>query len=207
MRGPEVTIKVPARYAKQVQRAAQDTGIPEAVIAAQLELESSWNPRAVSPAGAQGLAQFMPGTWKTYGHGSPFDPDQAIKAYARYMKALLRQEKGSLRKALAAYNAGPGNLSAGYGYADSILKSAKSKNVTIDQGSPGSGSDSGGVFSWPGEIIGFFRSGADTATESLKFLRAFSEPSTYVRIGSGFFGIVFIIMGIVALGISVVKER
>ena len=69
--------------------------------------ESNFNPFAVSPAGAQGIAQFMPGTAAAYGLDDPFDAPAAIDAQAHLMSDLLRQF-GSVPLALAAYNAGPG---------------------------------------------------------------------------------------------------
>ena len=68
--------------------------------------ESNFNPYAGSPAGAQGIAQFMPSTAAAYGLVNPFDPVAAIDAQAHLMSDLLRQF-GDLSLALAAYNAGP----------------------------------------------------------------------------------------------------
>jgi len=73
--------------------------------------ESGFNPFAVSPAGASGIAQFMPGTAAAYGLEDPFDPGQAIDAQARLMSDLLEQF-GQIPLALAAYNAGPAPVSA-----------------------------------------------------------------------------------------------
>jgi soluble lytic murein transglycosylase-like protein len=73
--------------------------------------ESNFNPAAVSPAGAQGIAQFMPGTAAAYGLADPFDPAQAIDAQARLMADLMGQF-GRVELALAAYNAGPAPVSA-----------------------------------------------------------------------------------------------
>ena len=78
-----------------------------ALLAAQLYVESGFNPFAVSPAGARGIAQFMPGTARTYGLHDPFDPHRSIAAQAHLMRDLLRQF-ASVSLALAAYNAGPG---------------------------------------------------------------------------------------------------
>jgi soluble lytic murein transglycosylase-like protein len=83
-------------------------GVSAALLSAQLLAESNFNPSAVSSAGAQGIAQFMPGTAAAYGLRDPFDPDQAIDAQARLMKDLLDQFGGKPALALAAYNAGPG---------------------------------------------------------------------------------------------------
>ena len=69
--------------------------------------ESNFNPFAVSPAGAAGIAQFMPATAAAYGLGDPFDPEAAIDAQAHLMSDLLEQF-GDTALALAAYNAGAG---------------------------------------------------------------------------------------------------
>ena len=98
---------VPPRYAPLIAGAAQRWNVSAALLAAQLYAESNFNPHAVSSAGAQGIAQFMPGTARAYGLADPFDPAQAIDAQARMMRDLLRQF-GSVPLALAAYNAGPG---------------------------------------------------------------------------------------------------
>jgi soluble lytic murein transglycosylase-like protein len=73
--------------------------------------ESNFNPAAVSPAGAQGIAQFMPATAAAYGLRDPFDADAAIDAQARLMGDLLGQF-GKVDLALAAYNAGPAPVAA-----------------------------------------------------------------------------------------------
>lgn len=117
-------VAVPAQYQGLINQAAGALGISPDIVAAQIQYESGFNPQAVSPTGAQGIAQFEPGTWSTYGAGSPFDPAAAMTAYTKYMQALLVQEGGDVSKALAAYNAGPGNLGAGAGYASHILSVA-----------------------------------------------------------------------------------
>ena len=101
---------VPARYAPAIATAAQRWNVSGALLAAQLYAESGFNPYAVSPAGAQGIAQFMPGTARSLGLADPFDATQAIDAQAHLMRDLLRQ-LGSVPLALAAYNAGPGAVS------------------------------------------------------------------------------------------------
>ena len=101
---------VPARYATAISRAAQRWNVSAALLAAQLYAESNFNPNAVSHAGAQGIAQFMPGTAAGLGLRDPFDADAAIDAQAHLMRDLLRRF-GSVPLALAAYNAGPGAVS------------------------------------------------------------------------------------------------
>lgn len=98
---------VPERFRGMIVDAAQKYDVQPILLAAQLRAESDFNPNSVSPAGAQGIAQFMPGTARSVGLRDPFDPRQAIQAQARLMAQLIRQF-GSIPKALAAYNAGPG---------------------------------------------------------------------------------------------------
>lgn len=98
---------VPPRYAPMIARAAEAYNVQPELLAAQLQAESGFNPDAVSPAGAQGIAQFMPATARAVGLRDPFDPAQAIVAQAKLMSAHLRRF-GSIPLALAAYNAGPG---------------------------------------------------------------------------------------------------
>ena len=88
-------------------RSAARWNVSAGLLAAQLMAESGFNPDAVSPAGAQGIAQFMPGTAAGYGLRDPFDPVAAIDAQAHLMSDLLRRFR-SVPLALAAYNAGPG---------------------------------------------------------------------------------------------------
>ena len=76
------------------------------MLAAQLYAESGFNPFARSPAGAVGIAQFIPSTAASLGLENPFDPEHAIDAQAHLMRDLIRQF-GAVPLALAAYNAGP----------------------------------------------------------------------------------------------------
>jgi soluble lytic murein transglycosylase-like protein len=96
---------VPARWAPAISRAAQHWNVGAALLAAQLYQESHFNPFAISRAGAQGIAQFMPDTANSYNLTDPFDGDAAILAQAHLMHDLLAQF-GSVPLALAAYNAG-----------------------------------------------------------------------------------------------------
>jgi len=121
---------------------SNETGIPYDVVAAQAQAESNFNATARSPAGALGWLQFMPGTYNSHaaaagvGKGTEFNPADEAKVYVVYMNELLKQEHGNLRNALAAYNAGPGNIQAGLGYADHILGTAGQKGGTITTGFP-----------------------------------------------------------------------
>jgi hypothetical protein len=102
---------VPPRFAAPIAATAQRWNVSAALLAAQLYAESGFNPAAVSPAGAQGIAQFMPGTARSLGLNDPFDAPKAINAQGHLMRDLLRRF-GSVPLALAAYNAGPGAVSA-----------------------------------------------------------------------------------------------
>ncbi len=92
-----------------IERAAAQTGLPAALIDAVIRTESGYRPRAVSRAGAKGLMQLMPGTARDVGVRDPFDPEQNIMGGARYLRRMF-DRYGSLRLAVAAYNAGPGNV-------------------------------------------------------------------------------------------------
>jgi soluble lytic murein transglycosylase-like protein len=105
---------VPAPLRAFVARSARAEQLPPALLAAQLEAESGFDRAAVSPAGAQGIAQFMPatwaGAWNPQRGRSPFDPAAAIAAQARLMHDLLERTAGDVAMALATYNAGPAAL-------------------------------------------------------------------------------------------------
>jgi len=102
---------VPAQYAPMLARAAQRWNVSAALLGAQLYAESNFNPFARSWAGAQGIAQFMPGTARAMGLRDPFDAAASIDAHAHLMRDLLRRF-GAVSLALAAYNAGPGPVAA-----------------------------------------------------------------------------------------------
>lgn len=85
-------------------------GLPPGLLGAVMQAESGGNPNAVSPAGAEGLFQFMPKTAKAYGV-NPFDPESSAVGAARMYGDLNKQYEGDLPKMLAAYNWGSGNLS------------------------------------------------------------------------------------------------
>lgn len=88
---------------------ARDFGVNEDIFLRLVQKESGWNPRAKSGAGAMGLVQLMPGTAQGLGVSNPYDPVQSLTGGARYLSQQLKRF-GSYDKALAAYNAGPGNV-------------------------------------------------------------------------------------------------
>ncbi|HNR12883.1 MAG TPA: lytic transglycosylase domain-containing protein [Thermodesulfobacteriota bacterium] len=96
------------RIDQAITRAAEAYNLPAALIRGVIKAESDFQTAAVSPAGAQGLMQLMPGTAKDLGVKNPFDIQQNIDGGARYLRKMLDMFKGNVRLALAAYNAGPG---------------------------------------------------------------------------------------------------
>jgi len=152
-------VAIPSAYVGMVKHASKVTGLPTAVIAAQINDESGFHGGCgeVSSAGAVGIAQFLPSTFKGEGcKGSPCNDKDAFICYGVFMYRLLKTEHGSVRDALAAYNAGPGNKQAGYGYADAILSAAgQSPGLQVKPGvgpAPGSTGPGGGQPT-PAELV------------------------------------------------------
>ncbi len=106
------TVTGPTDLVALASEKANKYGIPTSLFLAQIQLESSWNPNAVSGAGAQGLGQLMPGTAEWLGCSDPFNPEQNLEAAAKYMK-YLHDMYGDWNYALAAYNGGPGQITSG----------------------------------------------------------------------------------------------
>jgi hypothetical protein len=210
-----MTVNVPSQYVGLLKTAASKTGIPYAVVAAQIYTESGFNPLALSPTGARGIAQFEPGTFASYGTGSPDNAADAMAAYADYMSVLLKQEGGNLRNALAAYNAGPGDLPAGMGYANGILNLAGTGNTTVSGGgSSSSGSSSPSlatdILDWITDPVKSTIDVATTVGDSLaavgkefesmaKLFDALTNPDTYIRIGAAIAGCVLFMAGLIIL--------
>jgi hypothetical protein len=95
-----------APYAQEVREAAERHGVPEALIAAVIRVESGFNAQAVSRKGARGLMQLMPGTASMLGVRDSFDPRQNIDGGVRHLRGLIDRFGNDLKLALAAYNAG-----------------------------------------------------------------------------------------------------
>ncbi len=97
-----------ARFDPIIDEQAAAEGVSADLVRAVIQVESAFNPLALSPKGAMGLMQLMPATASELGVVNPFDPAQNIGGGVRYLKRLLARYDDKVELALAAYNAGPG---------------------------------------------------------------------------------------------------
>jgi soluble lytic murein transglycosylase-like protein len=95
-------------YDAEIKAAARDYGVDEAIVRAIIHAESSFNPMALSHAGAQGLMQLMPATARRFGVTNSYDAGQNIRGGVKYLAWLLKRFNGNLTLAAAGYNAGEG---------------------------------------------------------------------------------------------------
>ncbi|WP_223286395.1 lytic transglycosylase domain-containing protein [Kocuria atrinae] len=188
-------VSVPNGWGPLVDAAASQAELPASLVAAQLAQESGWNPDTTSPVGAQGLAQFMPATWATYGNGGdPFDPEDAIAAMGRYMAALKKEIQPIagdnpdelVRLTLAAYNAGPGAVQEHRGvppypetqqYVEKILdgtQSTFSADCKAPTG-PGPGTETSAMVSGPPHCPGAY---SPPATVGALWLESLAGPTS-----------------------------
>lgn len=97
-------------FDQMIRQAAQQHGVSEGLIKAVMHTESGFNINARSPVGAQGLMQLMPATARRFNVSNAYDPQQNIFGGARYLSWLLKRFNGNTQLAIAAYNAGEGNI-------------------------------------------------------------------------------------------------
>ena len=98
------------KYDKIIVEAAKKFDVDAALVSAVIKAESDFNPREISNKGARGLMQLMPSTAQRFGVSNTFDPAENIYAGTRYLRWLLETFKGNADLAVAAYNAGEGNI-------------------------------------------------------------------------------------------------
>jgi soluble lytic murein transglycosylase-like protein len=137
---PLGSTKKSAPFEASIDQHARHQGVAADLVRAVIQVESAFNPTAVSVKGAMGLMQLMPATAQELGVSNPFDPDQNIRGGVTYLKQLLNRYDQKVELALAAYNAGIGNVTK-YGavppfketrnYVDKITKAAPSAPVTV----------------------------------------------------------------------------
>ncbi len=121
--GPSLLFKplYPLKYEEEITAAAQDYGVDPYLVAAVISCESGWDPQAESHRGAQGLMQLMPETaqdivdkgyvdGEVYAADNLYDPETNIRFGCAYLSSLLTYFNGATDKAIAAYNAGMGNV-------------------------------------------------------------------------------------------------
>lgn len=104
---PTTTSAYTGKFETEINNASKKYGLDPYLIASVIQRESSYNPKAVSSAGAQGLMQLMPGTAKSLGVTDSYNASQNIDGGAKYLKQLIDRFGGDVTKALAGYNGGP----------------------------------------------------------------------------------------------------
>lgn len=100
-----------SRYNEQIATAAKEFDVDPALVRAVIHAESAFNPKALSPKGAQGLMQLMPATASDLGVANAMIAEDNIRGGAHYLAQMLVRFQGNIKLATAAYNAGPGAVS------------------------------------------------------------------------------------------------
>lgn len=126
-------------YQTMANQFAQQFGLDPRLFAAQINQESRWNPKAVSPVGAQGLGQVMPDTARQPGFGvaplaDPWDPESNLRFSAEYMSKMVNRYDGDINRALAAYNWGVGNADKWDGSLSSLPQETRDYITKINAG-------------------------------------------------------------------------
>lgn len=125
-----------AQFDGYIDDHATTHGVDPDLVRAVIQVESAFNPHALSPKGAMGLMQLMPATAVELGVGNPFDPDENIGGGVRYLKRLLSRYDDRVELALAAYNAGPGAVDR-YGQKVPPYRETRDYVQRITKGRPG----------------------------------------------------------------------
>ena len=98
------------RYNSTIKRAAKKYNLDQRLVSAVVEVESQFNPMALSSSGAMGLMQLIPSTANQLGVENPFNPEQNIEGGTKYLRYLVERFNGNITHAIAAYNSGPLNV-------------------------------------------------------------------------------------------------
>lgn len=137
------------KYDRIIVAAAKKFDVDAALVSAVIKAESDFNPREVSNKGARGLMQLMPATAERFGVANSYDPEQNIYAGVRYLRWLLETFEGNADLAVAAYNAGEGNVWKYKGvppfretinYINRIAKHIRKADVKLAQAAPATAS-------------------------------------------------------------------
>jgi hypothetical protein len=179
----------PANIQSVLQNASASSGVPYSILSALAYQESSYNPSAVSPTGAQGLLQIEPATGASLGLSNPFDPQQNANAGASYLMSLYNQY-GDWQTALIAYNEGPGALASKGPYASSqTYASTILSNAGVTDTSGGSLDTSSGLMVPPDTTGNTTDTGISTTV-----LSGLSGLSTPEIVGIAAAGVLFLIL-------------
>lgn len=138
-----------ARFDDSINEHSRRMGVSADLVRAVIQVESAFNPTAVSTKGAMGLMQLMPATAQELGVSNPFEPDQNIRGGVTYLKRLLVRYDHKVELALAAYNAGMGNVEK-YG-AVPPFKETRNYVKTITDAAPAAPANA--IYKWM-ELVG-----------------------------------------------------
>jgi soluble lytic murein transglycosylase-like protein len=137
-----------APFDASISEHSRRLGVAEDLVRAVIQVESAFNPRAVSEKGAMGLMQLMPATAKDLGVTDPFNPDENIRGGVTYLKQLLTRYDQKVELALAAYNAGMGNVEK-YGNTVPPFKETRNYVSKITNASPATAVQKvNGMYKW-----------------------------------------------------------
>jgi soluble lytic murein transglycosylase-like protein len=136
-----------APYEDAISEYSRRIGVAADLVRAVIQVESAFNPRAVSEKGAMGLMQLMPATAKDLGVTDPFNPDQNIRGGVTYLKQLLDRYGQKVELALAAYNAGMGNVEK-YGGTVPPFKETRNYVSKITNAAPAPYQKINGMYKW-----------------------------------------------------------